>query len=71
MPGLTGIQLATALHTLHPALPIVLLTGYGGDWTPEKAAACGICRVASKPISASRLAALIQEVLATRAPGPV
>jgi PAS domain S-box-containing protein len=71
MPGLTGIQLATALHTLHPALPIVLLTGYGGDWTPEKAAACGICRVAAKPISASRLAALIQEVLASPAPGPV
>lgn len=71
MPGLTGIQLATALHTLRPGLPIVMITGYGGDWTPEKAAACGICRVASKPINSSRLAALIQEVLASPAPGPV
>ena len=71
MPGMTGIQLAAALQASHPALPLIMITGYGGDWTPEKAAEFGIRRIASKPINAARLGALVQEVLATPAPGPV
>jgi PAS domain S-box-containing protein len=28
MPGLTGIELANALHTTRPALPVIVMTGY-------------------------------------------
>jgi len=31
MPGMTGTQLAAALHAIRPDLPVLLMTGYGGS----------------------------------------
>jgi YesN/AraC family two-component response regulator len=29
MPEMTGVSLAKAIHTTHPALPVIIVTGYG------------------------------------------
>jgi DNA-binding NtrC family response regulator len=31
MPGMTGTELAAPLHQSRPALPIILMTGHGGE----------------------------------------
>lgn len=72
MPGMTGIELAGAIHLWNPRIPVIMITGYGGDWTAEKAAEYGVRRIASKPISVTQLSTLVDEVLggtsATQAP---
>lgn len=63
MPGLTGDKLAADLHAVHPRLPIILISGYGEAWPPEKAHACGIRRIMAKPIRSRDLAAVLHQTL--------
>ncbi|MDX6765364.1 MAG: PAS domain S-box protein [Candidatus Methylacidiphilales bacterium] len=63
MPGMTGIDLAKAIHQIKPALPILLVTGYGGDWTQDKVAEFGIRAVVSKPVTFQQLASLLHQYL--------
>jgi two-component system cell cycle sensor histidine kinase/response regulator CckA len=58
MPRLNGVELALALNTLHPTLPVILMSGYAtgqlegmGIVTP--------CGILGKPFSGNRL---IEEV---------
>ena len=32
MPGMTGTELAIALHEIRPDVPVILMTGYGGEF---------------------------------------
>ncbi len=50
MPGLTGIELAKAVRSLRPGLPIILLTGYNVALNADVAARLGVGFL-SKPIS--------------------
>jgi CheY-like chemotaxis protein len=58
MPRLNGVELALALNALHPALPVILISGYATGQLEGMgiAAPCGIL---GKPFSGERL---IEEV---------
>jgi CheY-like chemotaxis protein len=71
MPRMTGVDLSRELLLLRPELPIVLLSGFSGKWTPEKAREIGIRASLGKPVSLSRLAGVLRQVLDGAArPGP-
>jgi CheY-like chemotaxis protein len=61
MPGMTGTELAAALHQSRPALPIILMTGHGGE-VPSHAA--GICEILKKPLLTRDIAETLTRHLA-------
>ncbi len=63
MPQMTGAQLAAALQKQHPALPVILMTGYSEFISGDKVVVPGVSRVIEKPFSRSSLATTIFEVL--------
>ncbi|MEY8690205.1 MAG: response regulator, partial [Leptothrix sp. (in: b-proteobacteria)] len=63
MPGMTGTALAAAIHAVHPALPIVLASGYGGPQLELRAAAVGVVVAVRKPLARAELARAVAEAL--------
>jgi len=63
MPGMTGLALAERVHALHPALPIILMTGYAELGGAEKAGRRAIAELLIKPIENEALAAAVARVL--------
>jgi len=63
MPDLPGTALACELRQLIPAVPIVLMTGYGGTELAPRAAAIGINQVLRKPLQRRDLAESLAQVL--------
>ena len=63
MPGLTGTQLARALRESALALPVLLVSGYGGALLARRAASAGVTRVLAKPLRRADLARALSEVL--------
>jgi CheY-like chemotaxis protein len=63
MPGLSGIQLAEAAHRLVPALPVLLVSGYGGALVARRAVAAGVSRVLAKPLQRAELARALAAIL--------
>ncbi|GAB1342889.1 hybrid sensor histidine kinase/response regulator [Gemmatimonas sp.] len=78
MPEYSGWELAAALHTKHPALPIVMMTGNlevgdddaqavdgarDGDALKIKRARSGVTAVLSKPFTSAELRAVLQRCL--------
>lgn len=66
MPGMTGTQLASALHRMRPQLPILLMTGHGGPIEARGLRAAGVCEVLRKPLSTADIAASLARHLAPR-----
>ncbi|MGH6896207.1 MAG: two-component system VirA-like sensor kinase [Geminicoccaceae bacterium] len=66
MPEMTGTQLAAEVHRIRPALPIVLMTGYGGPIEARGLRAAGICEVLRKPLSSAEIAASLARHLVQR-----
>lgn len=63
MPYQPGDVVAQRLLSRRPDLPVVLLTGFAPQLTPERAAQLGIAAVMTKPVSFRRLArTLVQHV---------
>jgi signal transduction histidine kinase/CheY-like chemotaxis protein len=56
MPGMTGTQLAAALHAIRPDLPILLMTGYSG---PGRSARPDVCEILKKPLLSADIAGAI------------
>ena len=63
MPGLSGAELLRALVEVRADLPIIVCTGYSDRVTAEDAKALGARAYLLKPITMSRLAQIIEEVL--------
>jgi signal transduction histidine kinase len=63
MPGLTGTQLAAALQTDAPGLPVLLVSGYGGTLLAQRAVEAGITRVLGKPLRRADLAQALAELV--------
>lgn len=63
MPGLGGADLAAALRALRADLPVVLVTGYGGEDLEARAAAAGVREIAAKPLRREELARVVARVL--------
>ncbi len=68
MPGMTGTELARALHALRPSLPILLVSGFGGARVNELAVDAGITAVLQKPLRGGELAEWLARVFALEAP---
>jgi signal transduction histidine kinase/ActR/RegA family two-component response regulator len=56
MPGMTGTQLAAALHAIRPDLPILLMTGFGGA---VESAPTDACEILKKPLLPTDIASAI------------
>ncbi|HEX2638735.1 MAG TPA: response regulator [Gemmatimonadales bacterium] len=54
MPRLNGVELVEALASTHPALPVILMTGFGAGALAERGIAAP-CAVLAKPFAAERL----------------
>jgi CheY-like chemotaxis protein len=65
MPDLVGTELARQIRELAPAVPIVLMSGYGGSQLAPRAAAIGINQVLRKPLQRRDLAESLARVLDT------
>jgi signal transduction histidine kinase len=63
MPGLSGTQLTEALRVHAPQLPVLLVSGYGGELLASRAAAAGVTRVLGKPLQRADLARVLAELL--------
>jgi CheY-like chemotaxis protein len=64
MPGMTGPELVRELRRLQPALPVILMSGYGGPDLQAQAQSAGAQAVLMKPLAAAELAACLASVLA-------
>ena len=64
MPGMTGLDLAEKLRAAHPTIPILIASGFTGQFTHERMQALGIFRLLNKPLSMSELAEAIAAALA-------
>ena len=63
MPNMTGDELAKALITIRPDIPIIICTGYSTRMSEKEAARMGIKGFAYKPVVRSDLAKLVRNAL--------
>ena len=66
MPDMTGDELAKAMISVRPDIPIILCTGFSEIITEEKMAAIGIRELIMKPIIKNELAKVIRRILDAR-----
>jgi len=63
MPDLAGTELAREIRQVAPAVPIILMSGYGGSQLAQRAAAIGVREVLRKPLQRRDLAESLARVL--------
>jgi DNA-binding NtrC family response regulator len=63
MPDLIGTELAHEIRLLRPAVPIILMSGYGGTQLTNRAAEIGVNEVLRKPLHRRDLAESLARVL--------
>jgi len=63
MPDLIGTELAREIRRLRPAIPIILMSGYGGTQLTARSAAVGVNEVLRKPLQSRDLAESLARVL--------
>jgi len=63
MPGMNGIDLASALHEVRPELPIILASGFGGARTAHFARGPGRRAVLQKPFTSEVLSRAVHQLL--------
>jgi len=66
MPGMSGPELARALHTIRPDTPVVYMSGYTGDVLGQRGVDPAEAVFLEKPFTPTSLARTVREVLATR-----
>ncbi|WP_269714148.1 response regulator transcription factor [Caulobacter sp. NIBR2454] len=64
MPGMSGVDLKTALSAQGIATPVILMTAFPNDATRQKAAAAGVSCFLPKPYQAQALIDCIETALA-------
>jgi FixJ family two-component response regulator len=69
MPELTGIELARQVREIRPAMPVILMTGYGSAELMTEAARIGVNEVLRKPLRRADLADALARVLDIRSSG--
>jgi CheY-like chemotaxis protein len=63
MPHLSGADLAAEVRAFPSALPIVLVSGYGGPDLEQRAAAVGVTQILKKPYNRQALAQAVAQAL--------
>jgi DNA-binding NtrC family response regulator len=56
MPGMNGMELAAAIRTLAPTLPVIIMSGYYSRIAPEMLQQMGHVSLISKPFTNEELA---------------
>lgn len=59
MPGMNGLQLAEALHSISPAVRVVLISGSGGEISLDDLGSAGVERILHKPVGLDELRGLV------------
>ena len=67
MPAMTGLELATVLLTLRPALAILLYTGYSDRVNEETVKAAGVRALIKKPLDLAHFRRQVEALLQERA----
>ena len=55
MPGMTGWELARAVRDAAPGLPVILVSGFAVEVSPEELQASGVHSVLAKPVNIGEL----------------
>jgi PAS domain S-box-containing protein len=63
MPELTGTQLAREISALRPGIPVILMSGHGGDDLAQRAGVAGVREILRKPLQKSVLANALERAL--------
>ncbi len=63
MPHMTGIQLVQLIREVRPSIPIILMTGFDKNLTPERIKQAGVQKFLFKPIETQQLADAIQSLM--------
>jgi signal transduction histidine kinase len=63
MPDMNGDELVRKIHKIRPEIPVILVTGFTGQLTPEKVASLGVTRLSIKPIVMTDMACFIRQAL--------
>ncbi len=63
MPRMSGEDLADAMSSARPDMPVILCTGYGGLVSGEQAGALGFAEVVRKPLDNETLLCAVRRVL--------
>jgi nitrogen-specific signal transduction histidine kinase/BarA-like signal transduction histidine kinase len=63
MPGMNGVALAQEMLTISKSARVLLVSGYGGEWSVEQLRALGIEDLLIKPLTPVALAQRIQKML--------
>ncbi|MFC5499425.1 ATP-binding protein [Caenimonas terrae] len=66
MPQMTGTQLTRLVRLVHPELPVLLVSGYGGAALALRAAQAGVTRLLAKPLQRAELGHALDELLRRR-----
>ena len=64
MPGMSGLELQSAIEGTARSLPIVFITGHGEDETRSAALSAGAVDVLQKPLDETALFGAIERALA-------
>lgn len=73
MPGTDGVGLIEVAQTLHPSMPVIVITGFPHGERARAAIEAGAAQLLAKPFDLAALSRAVQEVLAApedSAPGP-
>jgi CheY-like chemotaxis protein len=63
MPEMTGDKLASAILSIRPDIPVILITGFAKKMSKEKAMRVGAKAFLSKPVDKKELAKTVRNVL--------
>lgn len=63
MPRMSGDELAQNMLAIRPDIPVILITGFAEQMTPEKAELIGVKKLVTKPIVMKDIAKLIRDAL--------
>ncbi len=64
MPHLDGVEVARRVAVCRPGMPVLLVTGQPGAWTPEALRAVGIRGLITKPLTVAKLTEGVSAALA-------
>ncbi|SDD56436.1 response regulator [Ruegeria marina] len=62
MPGMSGIELLSELHSLWPELPVLMISAYGDAGTEARVRALGAERLVAKPVDFAGLKDVLEKI---------
>ena len=63
LPDCTGLEILSKLRSIHPNLPVVMLTGCGSEWICAAAFKQGVSDYLQKPVNAVDLVGAVMRIL--------